>query len=52
MSVYPIHDFRDESKYPLWTGVTAWRWEFLRRNMDYQVTFAIDGQIGPPPASC
>lgn len=52
MNAYPIHDFLDESKYPLWEGIAAWRWEFLRRNADYQAAFERDGQTMPPPPSC
>ncbi|MCK7597785.1 DUF2285 domain-containing protein [Microbulbifer sp. CAU 1566] len=39
MKAYPIKNFRDPSAYPSWKGINAWRWEFLRRNPEYQAFF-------------
>jgi len=52
MTARPIHDFRETDAYPLWRGVTAWRWEFLRRNEEYQAAFDLDGGAIPVRGSC
>ena len=51
MNAYPIKDFRDAAQYPNHKGLNAWRWEFLRRNADYQTLYqAHKDDIQPPPA--
>lgn len=35
-----IKDFRRVDDYPNWQGLSAWRWEFLRRDPEYQQFFA------------
>lgn len=40
MTAYAINDFRDAAKYPTRSTLKAWRWEFLRRNAEYQAFFA------------
>jgi len=37
---YPIKDYQDASQYPARKSVNAWRWEFLRRNPEYQAFHA------------
>ena len=48
----PIHDFRDGTLYPKHKGLPAWRWEFLRRNSEYQSAFREHGQTQPPHPDC
>jgi len=51
MSAYPIKDFRDAAQYPNHQGLNAWRWEFLRRNEEYQALYqAHKDDIHPPTA--
>ncbi len=46
---YAIADFRDESKYPARPTLKRWRWEFLRRNAEYQAFFDLHGVGGYVP---
>ena len=48
----PIHDFRESDLYPKHASLPAWRWEFLRRNGDYQAAFAHHGNTQPPHSDC
>lgn len=52
MSAYPIKDFRDATSYPVWEGISAWRWEFLRRNPEYQSLFEAHKDDEIPPSKC
>lgn len=51
MTAYPIKDFRDHSQYPLRNGLNAWRWEFLRRNVEYQALYQAHKADVVPPAA-
>jgi len=45
----PVNDWRsaDAYRYTLSLPMTAWAWEFLRRNPDYQADCAGAGQNDP-----
>lgn len=46
---YPIKDFRDAAQYPAHSGLNAWRWEFLRRNPEYQAFYEKHKDDERPP---
>lgn len=51
MSAYPIKDFRKPEQYPAHQCLNAWRWEFLRRNAEYQKLYLAHKGDAIPPSS-
>jgi hypothetical protein len=50
MIPYAVKDFRDEAQYPDWERAAFYRWEFLRRNAEYQRYFEThNGPDDAPP---
>ncbi|WP_339487832.1 hypothetical protein [Pseudomonas sp. EL_65y_Pfl2_R95] len=50
MSAYSIKDYRNPLQYPAREGINAWRWEFLRRNPEYQRLYEAHKDCVTPPS--